>query len=389
MAPPWWRTPLVTESALTLFIAVLALTGTAAEVLRATRPVPPAAGAYLLAALASALVPLRHRYPVGMTLTALGLVAAYHLCGYPGEALAFSVFVGFYSIAAYAGGRRPIALAFWLSLATVFLPALPPHGVGWTSAAMYGAGIVFITVVSAGAGVRHRRTEAEERLRLAELSAQADMRERMSEERLRIARELHDVLAHTISVIAVQGGLALDALDDSPETTRRALTVMRTSARDALAELRAALTTLRGESDRGRQLLSQPSLAAVSTLAGQARAAGLDVHLDAGDTEGLPPAVELTAYRIVQEATTNAVRHAGARSLWIRLRCAGSTLRVEVGDDGCGLPGDLRAGMGLRGMRERAESVGGTLRLGARTGGGCQVLAELPLSTVDTGERDG
>jgi signal transduction histidine kinase len=157
---------------------------------------------------------------------------------------------------------------------------------------------------------------------------------------------------------------------------RRAVLTMRGSAREALGELRAALSALRGEA----LPVPQRCLADLPALADSARAAGLsvEVDMDGADAE-VPPAVELTAYRIVQEALTNAVRHAGAASVRVALRREPDLLRVEVSDDGRGLPADPPPGMGLRGMRERAESLGGRLTLAARAGGGTRVEAELPL----------
>ncbi|MBO0871690.1 MAG: sensor histidine kinase, partial [Micromonosporaceae bacterium] len=159
-------------------------------------------------------------------------------------------------------------------------------------------------------------------------------------------------------------------------------------------ELRATLAVLRD----GAPLLPQPRLPQLPELAEQVRAAGLRVQLrlpselSEVDTS-LSPAVELTAYRIVQEALTNAVRHSGAQAVWVDLRRGDGTLLVDVSDDGCGLPIDAFGrsggprGMGLRGMRERAESVGGSLTLGTRDGGGCRVTASLPAGWVEPASR--
>ncbi|HKT05389.1 MAG TPA: histidine kinase [Rugosimonospora sp.] len=379
MRQAWWRRVPAVDGAIAAVVAVQATFGTWAELRGAGRPVPGAVPAYTLALAACAVLVWRRRHPVPVTLAALALTAAYHGTGYPGEALGLALFVGLYSVAAY-GGPRSLAVALGLTVVAAALPTLPPHGTPWNNPGVYGPAVGIACVTILGGTVRQRRVDAEERVRRAQSAAEAELRRRLTEERLRMARDLHDVLAHTISVIAVQSGLALDAMDDNPELVRQAVLTMRGSAREALAELRAALAMLRGEDGTPAPSMPQPRLSEVPALAAAAQSAGLAVHIDAEGTGAeLPPLVELTAYRIVQEALTNAVRHSGAGSVWVRLRRDPDALRVEVSDDGHGLPARPTPGMGLRGMRERAESLGGQLTLGAREGGGCRILAELPL----------
>jgi signal transduction histidine kinase len=372
-----WRGERAADLAIVAVSALLAGFGTWAELARSPWEPPPAVVAYVLAFTAAAALMFRRRHAVAVALVVLALAFAYHVMDYPGGALAFALFPGTYTVAAYGRTWWSLAVAAALAVLSGVPPTLAPHAVSFTDPAVYGPVIGMVCLVILGASVRQRRLDAEERVRQAHAMAEADLRRRMTDERLRIARELHDVLAHTVSVIAVQGGLALDALDDSPEVARAAVLAMRTSAREALAELRAALAALRGEGDAGT--LPQPTLAELPGLAAAARAAGLAVELDIDGTSGVPPAAELTAYRIVQEALTNAVRHSGAASVWVRLSRADGALRVEVSDDGRGLPGETSSGMGLRGMRERVESLGGHLTLGARDGGGARLLAVLPL----------
>jgi signal transduction histidine kinase len=378
MAVPWWRARPLTEAVLATFVAAFAVFGTSAELGHSSWQVANPPVGYVLAVAACAPLPLRRRHPVPVTLAVLALVFGYHLMGFPGEALGIALFVAVYSVAAY-GGPRSLPVAAALTVVAGAAPTIPPHAQSWSDPAVYGPTIGMLCVAILGGTVRQRRVDAEERVRQARAAATAEMHRRLTDERLRIARELHDVLAHTISVIAVQGGLALDALDDNPRLARTAVTTMRSSAREALAELRAALTALRGGAET-TGTAPQPHLRDLPTLADAARAAGLTVHLDlAAAPDGLLPAVELTAYRIVQEALTNVVRHAGAGSVWVCLRREAGALRVEVSDDGRGLSGQPDSGMGLRGMRERAEALGGRLTLGARDGGGCRILAVLPL----------
>jgi signal transduction histidine kinase len=210
---------------------------------------------------------------------------------------------------------------------------------------------------------------------------------RASEERLAIARDLHDVVAHSISVINVQANTALHLMDRQPERAREALTAIHEVSRQALTELGAVLGALR---DTGRDtardgapLAPAPGLARLSELTERARAAGFDVDLLAeGAARDLPAGVDAAAYRIVQEALTNAVRHSGGTSARVLLRYRPDAVEVEVNDDGAGqargTAGTAGTGRGLTGMTERARALGGTLDAGPRPGGGFRVLARLP-----------
>jgi signal transduction histidine kinase len=230
---------------------------------------------------------------------------------------------------------------------------------------------------------------------------------RATEERLAIARDLHDVVAHSISVINVQASTALHLMDRQPDRAREALTAIHEVSRQALAELGAVLGTLRGTapdgSGRGRAPLAPvPGLARLGELAQLARSAGLAVDLAAeGAARDLPAGVDAAAYRIVQEALTNAVRHSGGTSARVLLRYAADRVEVEVNDDGTG-PGNggsrapgaappavTGTGRGLAGMAERARALGGTLDAGPGPGGGFRVLARLPAPSAAAVIPDG
>jgi signal transduction histidine kinase len=275
--------------------------------------------------------------------------------------------------------------------------------------------------------VRCRRLDAEDRVRRAAAVAEAEVRQRLAEERLRIARDLHDALAHTISVIAVQVGNALDALDHGSGDARDALTIIRAASRQALAELRATLGLLRADESGAPETHPQPRLAQLPELVAQTKAAGVHVELRVeATTEALPPLVELTAFRVIQEALTNVIRHSAARSVAVTVRRDASGLVVQVSDDGPGSSGTASGptsgaasgaaaraasgaaaraasgaaaraasgaaaraatrpppatsthGLGLVGMRERTETLGGTLTAGAAPSGGYRVTATLP-----------
>ncbi|MDT0307980.1 sensor histidine kinase [Streptomyces sp. DSM 44917] len=203
---------------------------------------------------------------------------------------------------------------------------------------------------------------------------------RVREERVRMARELHDVIAHTVSAMTVQAGVALDALDSRPEMTRSALRQVRESGRSAVRELRTTLAMLRDETDGPAQPLTPaPRLDGLPELIERLP---LSVTLHAGKAGGLPPVVELAAYRIVQESLTNAVKHAGARRATVLVHPAGGHLLIEITNDGPPHAPAVAAGegFGLLGMRERAHSVGGTLEYGPLPTGGFKVRATLPTA---------
>jgi signal transduction histidine kinase len=213
----------------------------------------------------------------------------------------------------------------------------------------------------------------------------ADERRRiLAQERARIARELHDVLAHTVSVIVVQAAAAEDVFDARPDLVRKALGSIDTAARATLAELRVLLQTMSaGDTEPGGP---QPGLGQLDTLAASLRATGLRVELDreAGDPP-LPAAVDLSAYRIVQESLTNTLRHSQATSAQVTVRCAPGSVRLEIRDDGPARSTGRIDGSGRRGivgMRERARLLGGTLDAGPLPDGGFRVRADLPLESA-------
>jgi signal transduction histidine kinase len=232
-----------------------------------------------------------------------------------------------------------------------------------------------LLAIAAGDVVRSRR---EAIARLAEQQEEHAQR-RLGEERLRIAREVHDVVAHAMVAINVQAGVAAHRLDKDPEQARTALRAIKQASGEALSDLRATLGVLRGE-DAEAPLGPAAGLGDLDELAGGLRAAGVEVQLDVGDVAGLPGAVHAAGYRIVQEALTNVLRHAGASRVRVQVALDGGSVRVEVADDGSGAAGNGAGGTGngVAGMRERAAALGGTLEAGPAPGGGWRVAAELP-----------
>jgi signal transduction histidine kinase len=232
-----------------------------------------------------------------------------------------------------------------------------------------------------GVSVRMRRkliAEAHARAEGAERTREEEARRRVDAERLRIAREVHDTVAHAIAVINVQAGVTAHVLDKHPEQARATLvTIEQTSAR-ALRELRVTLGVLRGADEDGRA--PAPGLDRVDELVGIAREAGLDVTVESREAlRELPGAVDTAAYRILQESITNVIRHAGPTRVTVALAHGADDLTIRVSDDGRGPADGNGSGRGIQGMQERCELLGGELTAGPRPAGGFEVLARLPV----------
>ena len=324
----------------------------------------------------------RDRWPLAAVVVAEVSAIVYVAAGYPYGPIFLSAVVALFT-AVQAGHRRAawlLAGAGYVGLIVAF--AVDPrdvHGPGPLKLAVVAGWLVVVLAVSEA--VRLRRAQIDERSR-----AESEERQRRAgEQRLLLAQELHDVLAHNISMINVQASVALHLLDEQPEQARPALTTIKAASREALQELRAALDLLRNAD--GAPLTPTPRLADLGTLVDGVRRTGLAVRLDeAARPTAVPVAVEVAAYRIVQEALTNVTRHAGATEVVVRLGATpdGDGVTVEVTDDGAGDTGGagpVVAGNGITGMRERAAALGGTLDAGRRPDGGFQVVAHLPGRT--------
>jgi signal transduction histidine kinase len=250
-----------------------------------------------------------------------------------------------------------------------------------------------------GALLRSREAyavQAQERLRAIATERERDAERRVAEERLRIARELHDTVAHAISTITVQSGTALYMIDEQPDQARQALAAIRQTGKAALAEMRATLHVLRADGEPAVAAQRDAGLDRLPALLAAVRAAGLNVamhsDLEEAETTGrprkpLPDSIDHAAYRILQESLTNVLRHAGPRArAEIRIRRDATTLDVEVRDDGQGVVTPPRGdGHGLAGMAERAKAIGGFIETGGLDEGGFRVWARLPLDPDDGG----
>ncbi|MFF6775290.1 sensor histidine kinase [Streptomyces sp. NPDC012637] len=351
-----------------------------------------------VAALFSLVVAMRRRMPEKMLVLAVALGLAQLALGLHPFMADFAMLVIIYTVAAHDGPRwaSRLALAGGLSAATLAQLRWPLEGGNESSAAK-----VFFTVIMTvpfalawvlGDSLRTRRAyfaQLEERASRLEKEREAQAKVAVAAERARIARELHDVVAHNVSVMVVQADGAAYVMDSSPETAKQALETISSTGRQALAEMRRLLGILRtGEHQEAGEYVPQPDVQQIEDLVEQVRGAGLAVDFKIeGTPRPLPSGVELTAYRIVQEALTNTRKHGGPDAgASVRLVYFDDGLGLLVEDDGRGAPQEMYEdggadgrGHGMIGMRERVGMVGGTLDAGPRPGGGFRISALLPL----------
>jgi signal transduction histidine kinase len=317
---------------------------------------------------------------------ALGLVS--FAVGYPGGPPTIALLVALYTIAAAGHRWWTIAVTLIFAGGGLLFRAVfendPPVAIALDSA-------LFVLVSLLGDAVHTRRrllVETQERLRLAAAERDAEAQRWVTDERLRMARELHDIMAHTITTMSVHAGAALDALDHQPQQTRTALTTMRAASRQALHELRATVALLRGSAhEEAATRQPTPGLAEVNGLIDRVRDTGLRIdHHVAGVPVELTPALQLTAYRAIQEGLTNVIRHSTATCAQVRMTYTQRQLQVQLDDDGTvkqeGLS-DHAEGFGLRGLRERIDAVGGTMSLGTAPSGGFRLRVNLPYPETD------
>ncbi|MFF8670004.1 sensor histidine kinase [Streptomyces sp. NPDC015242] len=328
---------------------------------------------YALLAAGGLVLAARRRAPVPV-LAVTGLCAVgYQAAGFDVPAVAFLFAV----YAAVRAGHRAVtvtASVAVLALLPVAALASGLHDTGEAFARARGA-LEIAWLVAAGAAGEALR-QAERRADEAERTREETARRRADEERLRIARELHDSLTHQISVVKVQAEVAVHVARRRGEEVPPALLAIQEAGREAARELRATLEALRDDDTSPPRGLDD-----VPELVARARALGLEVTLAIeGPRQDVPAAVDRTVYRVVQESLTNVARHAGARTASVRIDCRADALAVRVDDDGGARPGAPPApGLGLLGMRERVTALGGRLRAGPRDGGGFTVRAELPV----------
>ncbi|MGI5206995.1 sensor histidine kinase [Spirillospora sp. CA-108201] len=303
------------------------------------------------------------------------VVAGHRLLVWAGTGVGLAAFFGLTALIGVPAAERGQGGPF-----PVEEPTLGGSGfvVGWALVVLVTAELIRMRGQRAA---ETARTRAEEERRQA------------SEERLRMARELHDVLAHNISMINVQAGVALHLMDENPEQARTALAAIKDASKEALTEMRGVIGALRAQGETAPRAPTA-GLDGLDDLLARARSAGLDVDAEVtGERRPLPAGADLAAFRIVQESLTNVTRHAGPGPVTARVRIAYGEheIVVEVEDDGRGASplDDRPAGSGIRGMRERAAALGGAFDAGPRPGGGFGVRARLPLDADPAGPQEG
>ncbi|MER5334131.1 sensor histidine kinase [Micromonospora sp. NPDC002717] len=410
-AMPFRLPVLAQDVVLALFITVMQVQGTVVlAAARGTEQRSLADFGYLgfaLLVVGGLVVSVRRSWPVPVFVTAALASLVYYALEFPDGYGWLGLFVALYTLTAYGDGRRSLVVAGvgiavlavgWLVAAADIEPRA---AIGWVFFRI-GASVMSAAL---GESVRSRRViaaEAQVRAELAERTREEEARARVDAERLRIAREVHDTVAHAIAIINVQSGVTAHVLDKRPEVAREALqTIEQTSSR-ALREMRTILGVLRDDNN-GR--VPYPGLEQVDELTAKARDAGLDIKLEQSlPATPLPSAVGIAVYRILQESITNVIRHVGPTRVTVALHQGNDVLEIRVTDEGrCAAPGDAptdpqpparhrpstgssaRPGHGILGMRERCQLLGGDLDAKPTPTGGFEVTARLPL--VPTGSR--
>src|SRR5215213_4489755 len=350
-------------------------------------PVGMLALGYGLVLLHTLPLAARRRFPGAVLVLCVATGLAFAALFMPPFFLGPAILVALYSVAAY--GRR------WVSLAGLAVAELGLAAVQLTPGRLErSAFLLFMGIIAVawmlGHFVGDRQVYAaqlEERTAELEQAREELARRAVVEERLRLARELHDVVAHAMSVIAVQSGVGAHVAASRPQEVGKALAAIEATSRAALEELRRLLGVLRQDSEPQASLTPVPGLADLDSLLAEVAKVGLAVRLRVeGTPSPLPPGVDLSAYRIVQEALTNVVKHAGPARAQVTIGYGDREVTVEIVDNGRGMAaptdnGRAELGHGLIGMRERVQMFDGELQAGPRPGGGFRVAARLPLAT--------
>jgi signal transduction histidine kinase len=357
---------------------------------------------YLLLIVSGVVLAVRRRWPVPVVLTAALASLVYYTLDFPDGPGWLALFVALYTLTAHGDGRRSVMIAGVgiTVLATAWLIAAadiePRAAIGWVFFRI-GASVMSAAL---GESARSRRViaaEAQERAEWAERTREEEARARVDAERLRIAREVHDTVAHAIAIINVQAGVAAHVFGKRPEQVRETLVAIEQTSSQALQEMRTILGVLRDDND-GR--VPHPGLGQIDELVAKARDAGLDIKLEGtSPMAAVPSAVGSTVYRLLQESITNVIRHVGPTRVTVTMDHGIDLLEVSVIDQGrkdthtddpsdqrprpkrpTGSGSSIGAGRGILGMRERCELLGGELDARPLPGGGFEVKARLPLA---------
>jgi MYXO-CTERM domain-containing protein len=366
-----------------LVLVAVAVTVAGTNIVAHTTTPPDTLGWLLLLAGGGALA-FRRRWPVAVMWVTIAAGLIYDTLDTPGAFYTVPIVLGIFSAAAF--GRRWAATTGAGATLVLFyvgdLILATGHMLTAEGALWFGGWITAGVLLGEVARGRTDRIAAtEQRARDNERHRQEEALRRAGEERIRIARELHDVLAHSISIINVQAGVAAHHLDTDPEKSRAALATVRETGKHALHELRSSLGVLR---DPGSVPVAprapSPGASDIDQLVEATRETGLNIDLQqSGDLVSIPPDVGLAAYRVIQENLTNVTRHANATVVTVRVERRPGELILRVEDNGDGSGGDPEAGHGIVGMRERLRALGGEFDAGPRPDGGFQVSGTIPL----------
>ncbi len=342
-----------------------------------SRNLDPGVFSVLLTVVAVGPLVVRRRYPLSVLgLTLLGLLALVATRNTVGVAT-IGCTVAFYTAVAAARSRRELWVAVSVMVTAVAIGLLM-QPVDLTSSGAFSTLVFFTAAGVLGSGVRERRERHD-----AEMVATRERAARSaSDERLRITRELHDIVGHAMGIMVVQAGVAEQLLDSDPARARTAVAQIGTTGRSSLGEMRQVLGVLRETDERAGPLPRSPlpGLADLPSLVAEMHSAGLPVTMDLEDLlEDVPSGIGLAAYRIVQGSLTNCLKHADATTVSVRVSHADGDLRVQVLDNGVARPAAAPDGQGLRGMRERVAVYGGQLAAGPVDAGGFRVDASFPI----------
>jgi signal transduction histidine kinase len=333
----------------------------------------------------------RRRYPVAVLAVSVVGTLGIMVVGTVRGPILFGSALAVYTVSSTVERRLALAVG-GLSVLALGIMSWDRSTEAWNQTVNAVAFAWIALAVAAGEAVRSRRAfvaAIEERARRAEHTRDEEARRRVAEDRLRIARELHDIVGHHIALINVQAGVASHVLDSRPDQARAALAHVREAGRAALSELNATVSVLRQNDETDAPNEPAPGLGQLPSLLESFDRAGLRVdRYDEGERRAVPAAVDLTAYRIVQESLTNVRKHAGTSAATLRLAYRRDALRIEVEDRGPGPVGTPEhTGYGLIGMRERAASVGGSFLAGPGPDGGFRVRVDLPLARTASAGR--
>ncbi|HEU4324229.1 MAG TPA: sensor histidine kinase [Roseiflexaceae bacterium] len=344
---------------------------------------PADALAYLFAAVFGALMMLRRRFPVAVMVATMLLLFTYYTLGYPAIGLAVPVVAAMYSAAERGRLRAAIVVSLILIAVSTYYRLRDGESVAYLLGYDLVSTVALLAAtIALGDSTRTRRDLRAEQANIARLIEQEQIfraEQRLQAERMRIARDLHDTVGHSISVISLHADVAREALGRNDDDVRRALGHVRAASSELMRELRATVKVLRAPAD-APPVQPAGSLAQLPTLVEQTGMSGLRLEIcRSGDDRPLPAGIDAAAYRIVQEAVTNVLRHADATQALICIAVEARELRLEIADNGGAARGVVHWGAGLAGMAERAQACGGTLAAGPTPSGGFVVRATLPL----------